>query len=129
MGAKIRADLMDKCNLHHPAAAHRHLPAQGVKTNVLFLSEVRLTREYQKVWVYDLRTNMPVFGKHAITHVLSPLKRAGSQATAPATRRSGAKGPFRCFTPGNCWAGQPRHQLAQGRAHSADGCRTVRSPH
>src|SRR5712692_8204683 len=45
-GTKIRADLMDKCNLH----TILRLPtgifyAQGVKTNVLFLPVVRLTRE------------------------------------------------------------------------------------
>ena len=64
-GAKIRADLMDKCNLHTVL----RLPtgifyAQGVKTNVLFFT--RGTTEHgntSDVWVYDLRTNMPGFGK------------------------------------------------------------------
>jgi len=69
-GAKIRADLMDKCDLH----TILRLPtgifyAQGVKTNVLFFtrgaSEKGNTKE---VWIYDLRTNMPSFGK------TSPLK-------------------------------------------------------
>lgn len=64
-GANIRADLMDKCNLH----TILRLPtgifyAQGVKTNVLFFtrgtSEKGNTKE---VWIYDLRTNMPSFGK------------------------------------------------------------------
>ena len=64
-GTKIRADLMDKCNLH----TILRLPtgifyAQGVKTNVLFFTrgtnEIGNTKE---VWVYDLRTNMPSFGK------------------------------------------------------------------
>jgi type I restriction enzyme M protein len=71
-GAKIRADLMDKCNLH----TILRLPtgifyAQGVKTNVLFftrgVSEKGNTKE---VWFYDLRTNMPNFGKN------TPLTRA-----------------------------------------------------
>ncbi|MEK5269467.1 N-6 DNA methylase [Aeribacillus sp. FSL K6-8394] len=65
VGADIRRDLMDKCNLH----TILRLPtgifyAQGVKTNVLFFnrgtSDVGNTKE---VWVYDLRTNMPSFGK------------------------------------------------------------------
>lgn len=65
VGADIRRDLMDKCNLH----TILRLPtgifyAQGVKTNVLFFTrgknEVGNTKE---VWVYDLRTNMPSFGK------------------------------------------------------------------
>ena len=69
-GAKIRADLMDKCNLHTVL----RLPtgifyAQGVKTNVLFFT--RGTNEKGNtwdIWFYDLRTNMPSFGK------TSPLK-------------------------------------------------------
>lgn len=65
VGRQIRADLMDKCNLH----TILRLPtgifyAQGVKTNVLFF-----TRGYsdkgstKEVWIYDLRANMPQFGK------------------------------------------------------------------
>jgi type I restriction enzyme M protein len=65
VGKAIRADLMDKCNLH----TILRLPtgifyAQGVKTNVLFFTrgqgEKGNTRE---VWVYDMRANMPQFGK------------------------------------------------------------------
>ena len=64
-GEKIRVDLMNKCRLHTVL----RLPtgifyAQGVKTNVLFFergfSEEGNTEE---VWFYDLRTNMPSFGK------------------------------------------------------------------
>ncbi|WP_304683886.1 N-6 DNA methylase [Ileibacterium valens] len=64
-GERIRKDLMDKCNLH----TILRLPtgifyAQGVKTNVLFfergLSDKGNTKE---VWIYDLRTDMPSFGK------------------------------------------------------------------
>jgi type I restriction enzyme M protein len=64
-GQKVRQDLMDKCNLH----TILRLPtgifyAAGVKTNVLFfergMSEKQNTRS---VWFYDMRTNMPKFGK------------------------------------------------------------------
>ncbi|MBN6185758.1 N-6 DNA methylase [Aneurinibacillus sp. BA2021] len=71
-GAKIRADLMDKCNLHTVL----RLPtgifyAQGVKTNVLFFTREKTDRGSTKeVWFYDLRTNMPSFGKR------TPLTRA-----------------------------------------------------
>ena len=64
-GAKIRVDLMDKCNLHTVL----RLPtgifyAQGVKTNVLFFTRgVSEKDNTQEVWFYDLRTNMPSFGK------------------------------------------------------------------
>lgn len=64
-GQKIRQDLMNKCDLHTVL----RLPtgifyAAGVKTNVLFFtrgaSEMGNTKQ---VWFYDMRTNMPSFGK------------------------------------------------------------------
>lgn len=64
-GRKIREDLMDKCNLH----TILRLPtgifyAQGVKTNVLFFERGRTDKgNTHEVWFYDLRTNMPSFGK------------------------------------------------------------------
>ncbi|WP_099192160.1 class I SAM-dependent DNA methyltransferase [Tepidibacter mesophilus] len=64
-GQKIREDLMNKCNLH----TILRLPtgifyAQGVKTNVLFFTRGTTEKENTKeVWFYDLRTNMPSFGK------------------------------------------------------------------
>jgi type I restriction enzyme M protein len=64
-GRNIRADLMDKCNLH----TILRLPtgifyAQGVKTNVLFFQRGTTEKDNTKeVWFYDLRTNMPSFGK------------------------------------------------------------------
>lgn len=64
-GEKIRVDLMDKCNLHTVL----RLPtgifyAQGVKTNVLFFTREKTDKGNTKeVWFYDLRTNMPSFGK------------------------------------------------------------------
>ena len=69
-GTEIRRDLMNKCNLH----TILRLPtgifyAQGVKTNVLFFNKGSATDPRQQesctqdVWVYDLRTNMPNFGK------------------------------------------------------------------
>lgn len=70
-GEKIRVDLMDKCNLHTVL----RLPtgifyAQGVKTNVLFFTRGKTDKGNTKeVWFYDLRTNMPSFGK------TNPLKK------------------------------------------------------
>lgn len=64
-GERIRKDLMDKCNLHTVL----RLPtgifyAQGVKTNVLFFTRGTTDKGNTKeVWFYDLRTNMPSFGK------------------------------------------------------------------
>lgn len=70
-GEKIRNDLMDKCNLNMIL----RLPtgifyAQGVKTNVLFFTRGKEDKNNTKeVWFYDLRTNMPSFGK------TTPLKK------------------------------------------------------
>lgn len=70
VGTDVRRDLMNKCNLH----TILRLPtgifyAQGVKTNVLFFTKGSVKDKQQEenctenVWVYDLRTNMPSFGK------------------------------------------------------------------
>lgn len=65
VGVEIRRDLMAKCNLH----TILRLPtgifyAQGVKTNVLFFTRGETDDGNTKnVWVYDLRTNTPQFGK------------------------------------------------------------------
>ena len=64
-GENIRVDLMNKCNLHTVL----RLPtgifyAQSVKTNVLFFTRGNSDYDNTKeVWFYDLRTNMPSFGK------------------------------------------------------------------
>ena len=61
----IRQDLMEKCNLH----TILRLPtgifyAQGVKTNVLFFTRGTSDKNNTKeVWIYDLRSDMPSFGK------------------------------------------------------------------
>ncbi|HWI20884.1 MAG TPA: N-6 DNA methylase [Vicinamibacterales bacterium] len=68
VGKQIRADLMDKCNLHTIV----RLPtgifyAQGVKTNVLFFTRGEKDKGNTKeVWIYDLRANMDQFGKRTI---------------------------------------------------------------
>lgn len=70
VGTDVRQDLMNKCNLH----TILRLPtgifyAHGVKTNVLFFTKGSAKNKYQEenctesIWVYDLRTNMPNFGK------------------------------------------------------------------
>jgi type I restriction enzyme M protein len=75
VGTEIRRDLMDKCSLH----TILRLPtgifyAQGVKTNVLFFTRGTPANPRQDegctqdVWVYDLRSNMPNFGKRTPFH-------------------------------------------------------------
>jgi type I restriction enzyme M protein len=97
-GARIRADLMDKCDLHTVL----RLPtgifyAQGVKTNVLFFTRCRTEKDNtREVWFYDLRTNMPSFGK------TSPLKHehfdAFVQAYNASDRTVVADERWNCFT-------------------------------
>ena len=64
-GRKIRKDLMDKCDLH----TILRLPtgifyAAGVKTNVLFFTRGKKeTGNTRRVWFYDMRTNVPAYGK------------------------------------------------------------------
>lgn len=97
-GEKIRCDLMDKCNLHTVL----RLPtgifyAQGVKTNVLFFSRGKTDKGNTKeVWFYDLRTNMPSFGK------TTPLKKEHfadfEKAYEAADRKSVKDERWSCFT-------------------------------
>ena len=103
-GQKVRADLMDKCDLH----TILRLPtgifyAQGVKTNVLFFTRGAKDKGNTKaVWFYDMRSNAPSFGKR------TPLTRAhfaefeqayGSDPLGKSKRKDeGETGRFRKFT-------------------------------
>nr|WP_245276872.1 N-6 DNA methylase [Rhizobium leguminosarum] len=64
-GKQLRQMMMDWCDLH----TILRLPtgifyAQGVKTNVIFLTRGKTeTRNTKAVWIYDLRAQMPKFGK------------------------------------------------------------------
>ncbi len=64
-GQKVREDLMEKCNLH----TILRLPSKtfdyaGVQTNVLFFERGKKDKGNTKeVWFYDMRTDMPSFGK------------------------------------------------------------------
>lgn len=94
-GKTIRQDLMDKCNLHTII----RLPtgifySQGVKTNVLFFSKPEDVRKdkgnTKKVWVYDLRSNMPQFGKRTLltkNHFKEFIKAFGTNAFKPSDKK------------------------------------------
>lgn len=126
IGTEIRRDLMDKCNLH----TILRLPtgifyAQGVKTNVLFFTRGKTDKDNTKeVWVYDMRANMPQFGKRTPfsrdyfrTLPDAPAERprdkfedvfgddpSGGPASLAARQDTGATGRWRRFT---------REQIAQ----------------
>lgn len=103
-GTQIRRDLMDKCNLH----TILRLPtgifyAQGVKTNVLFFTRGATdTGNTKEVWVYDMRTNMPAFGKRTpLTeeHFADFEKAFGADPYGTSKRKDqGEEGRFRRFT-------------------------------
>jgi type I restriction enzyme M protein len=103
-GQDIRADLMDKCDLH----TILRLPtgifyAQGVKTNVLFFTRGKTDKGNTKeVWVYDLRTNMSSLGKRnplALGHFKEFIDVFGDNPYGKAKRKDqGETGRFRRFT-------------------------------
>ena len=95
---------MDKCNLH----TILRLPtgifyAQGVKTNVLFFTRGKTdTGNTKHVWVYDLRTNMPAFGKRTpLTHAhFAEFEKCYGKKSDGTSQRNdqGEEGRFRSFT-------------------------------
>jgi len=103
-GVDIRRDLMDKTDLH----TILRLPtgifyAQGVKTNVLFFTRGQKdTGNTKAVWVYDMRTNMPSFGKRTRftrEHFAEFEKAFGSDPYGKSKRKDqGEEGRFRRFT-------------------------------
>ena len=108
VGTDIRRDLMDKCNLH----TILRLPtgifyAQGVKTNALFFTRGEKDKDNTKeVWVYDLRANMPQYGKRTqlVREHFAEFEAAfgddplvGAKALAK-RKDTGEQGRFRKFT-------------------------------
>jgi len=103
-GRELRRMLMDWCDLH----TILRLPtgifyAQGVKTNVIFFRRGKTASDNTKsVWIYDLRANMPAFGK------TSPLTEAhfkefevafGNDPNGREARQDqGDEGRFRSFS-------------------------------
>lgn len=134
VGKQIREDLMHKCNLH----TILRLPtgifyAQGVKTNVLFFSRGSSDRDStQEVWVYDLRANMPAFGKR------TPLTREhfaefeaaygpDPHGKAPRTA-TGPVGRWQCFSREEIAARGDSLDLAWLRDDSAENASELPEP-
>jgi type I restriction enzyme M protein len=103
-GRKLRQQLMEVCNLH----TILRLPtgifyAQGVKTNVLFLSRGKTDRaNTQAVWVYDMRSNTNSFGKTRQLTLADFAEFEAAFGTDPWGNSprvdGGEQGRFRCFT-------------------------------
>jgi len=104
LGTELRRFLMVNCNLH----TILRLPtgifyAQGVKTNVMFFTRVtdkvypanHKVQATEAVWFYDLRTNMPSFGKtNALTaaHFEEFERLFGPDPKGGAEREEGGEG-------------------------------------
>jgi type I restriction enzyme M protein len=103
-GRRLRSWLMNLCSLH----TILRLPtgifyAQGVKTNILFFQRGKTDNANTKsVWVYDLRANMPAFGKTRLLTVedFADFEKAyGSDPNGGGKRKDqGEEGRWRCFT-------------------------------
>jgi type I restriction enzyme M protein len=105
LARRLRTWLMDRCDLH----TILRLPtgifyAQGVKTNVLFFTKKtnKAVGTTKAVWVYDMRTQMPNFGKtRTLTiHDFEPLVKAYGQDPFDGENRKdeGLAGRFRRFS-------------------------------
>ena len=103
-GRELRRMLIDRCDLH----TILRLPtgifyAPGVKTNVIFFRKGEADAANTKaVWVYDLRANMPAFGKTApiaAEHFAELETAYGADPNGGAPRiDQGEEGRFRHFT-------------------------------
>jgi len=103
-GQRVRADLMDKCDLHTVL----RLPtgifyAQGVKTNVLFFTRGQKDKGNTKaIWFFDMRTNAPSFGKRTPltrAHFVEFEKAYGADPLGKSKRKDqGDEGRFRKYT-------------------------------
>jgi type I restriction enzyme M protein len=104
VGRELRTWLMELCNLH----TILRLPtgifySQGVKTNVLFFQRGKTDKANTKaVWVYDMRANMPAFGKTrplTVEDFADFEKAYGNDPNGRANRKDqGEEGRWRCFT-------------------------------
>ena len=103
-GRLLRQLLLTECNLH----TILRLPtgifyAQGVRTNVIFFNKRKEGRPGTKdVWIYDLRTNMPAFGRSkplGAEHFADFIAAYGNDPNGGGARSDqGVGGRFRKFT-------------------------------
>ncbi|MDO4431622.1 MAG: N-6 DNA methylase, partial [Lonepinella koalarum] len=123
-GTEIRRDLMEKCNLH----TILRLPtgifyAQGVKTNVLFFNKGSASDPNQsekctdKVWVYDLRTNMPSFGKRTpfTEHYLAEFEKCFNPSNASTFNQDNLADILNARNEGNWYLTEGEHTAENSR--------------
>ncbi len=103
-GKQLREQIMELCDLH----TILRLPtgifyAQGVKTNVIFLTRGKTDKANTKaVWIYDMRANMDNFGKTRPLQVedFAEFEKAYGKDPNGKSKRTdeGELGRFRCYT-------------------------------
>jgi type I restriction enzyme M protein len=131
VGAQIRADLMDKCDLHtilRLPTGHLLRPGREDQRAVLHPRREGHDGNTKAVWIYDMRTNAPAFGKRTqLTreHFEEFEKAFGDDPLGKSKRKdSGETGALaEVHARGDREARrQPRHQLAEFR------CRQISAP-
>ncbi|MEK6638188.1 MAG: N-6 DNA methylase [Pseudomonadota bacterium] len=105
VGKQIRQDLMAMCDLHTILRLPTGIfTSAGVKTNVMFFTKIsdETTNATKAVWFYDMRAQMPNYGK---TRTLMAddfanfIKAYGDDPLGKAKRKDeGEAGRFRMFT-------------------------------
>ena len=125
-GRRLRQWVMELADLH----TILRLPtgifyAQGVKTNVIFLTRGKTDRANTKaVWVYDLRANAPAFGKTrplTIADFAEFEAAFGNDPNGGAARTdAGPEGRWRCFTREDITARNANLDIAWLRDESAE---------
>lgn len=104
VGTKVRADLFDKCDVHTLLRLPKGIfYAPGVLTNVVFFNRrVGKGGKRPNTWVYDFRSNTPVFGKRTpltAKHFQDFIKSYGVDPRGTSRRRdSGKEGRFRSYS-------------------------------
>jgi type I restriction enzyme M protein len=133
-GRRLRSWMLDRCNVH----TILRLPtgifyAQGVKTNVVFLTRGRSdSGNTPGVWVYDMRANMDSFGKTRTLTLadFAPFEAAyGADPYGNAPRQdTGEEGRFRYFTRAQIAERNDNLDIAWLRDTSADPEDELRTP-
>ncbi|WP_122869037.1 N-6 DNA methylase [Pseudomonas viridiflava] len=102
VGRSVRQHLMQVCNLHTILRLPTGIfSAAGVKTNVLFFSKEK-GRGTESIWIYDMRVNMPRFGKTTpleLKHFKDFSESFGDDPYGKSLRKElGVNASFRRFT-------------------------------
>lgn len=101
---ELRRYLMDLCDLHTILRLPRGIfYAPGISTNVLFFTRgTKDKNNTESVWIYDLRNNMPAFGKTRPLSISDFAKFEAAYGDDPLGKGKridqGENGRFRCFS-------------------------------